>query len=326
MSTARNRRRKTLNRRSASSITTTISGRFVTSSKILSSFAQSVVNQALEVSFGSRAKGPVTFQSRGPALEAVVDVLRDSINGVNGENIILTKWVDDLTAAATQAIEKSGEKPSRQGKLTAGMRLIVEEEVVANADKRRKLNDKGKRKAAAAVTQQAKKLAAQGQVNHPFYDLTDEEPDQPAATKDKRKRGRATDPLLDWLTIRCRTKSTNEEHWRCSADGCHESWASPNDLRLKAQDGNDDASLGSQVAKNEAPGTSKDPFATFKVVGAQKQAETLKAYQKKTNLLMMRFICDACLPPFVADKKTFLELASHLDPQTRVVFAHRGRR
>ncbi|KAJ7577226.1 hypothetical protein C8J56DRAFT_726501, partial [Mycena floridula] len=61
---------------------------------------QSVVNRDLEVSFGSRSAGPVVFKSRGPGLEAVVDVLRDYITGSKGQNLLLTKWVDDLTESA----------------------------------------------------------------------------------------------------------------------------------------------------------------------------------------------------------------------------------
>jgi hypothetical protein len=41
---------------------------------------------------------------------AVVDVLRDFITGKEGQNILLKNWVDDLSLAAKDAIEKSGEK------------------------------------------------------------------------------------------------------------------------------------------------------------------------------------------------------------------------
>ena len=74
---------------------------------------KSVLNRALELSFGSRRTPAgetilTVFKSRGTGLEEVVAVLRDHITGNAGQNLLLTLWVDDLTKAALDAIEKAG--------------------------------------------------------------------------------------------------------------------------------------------------------------------------------------------------------------------------
>jgi hypothetical protein len=75
--------------------------------------AKTVLSAKLKSSFGYHG-GPggeeiiTPFQSRGPALEEVVTVLRDHITGTGGANPLLTKWVDDLMAGATHAIEQAG--------------------------------------------------------------------------------------------------------------------------------------------------------------------------------------------------------------------------
>ncbi|KAJ7138345.1 hypothetical protein C8R44DRAFT_728486 [Mycena epipterygia] len=75
----------------------------------------SVVSHSLEISFGAhKAPGPtggditIIFKSRGPALEEVATVLRNHITGNEGPNVLLVRWVDDLTKAAFAAIEASG--------------------------------------------------------------------------------------------------------------------------------------------------------------------------------------------------------------------------
>jgi hypothetical protein len=78
---------------------------------------QSVVSHSLEVSFGSRRTSAgedvvIQFKSRGPPLEEVVSVLRHHITGRAGTNVILVGWVDSLTAAAVEAIEKAGQPVS----------------------------------------------------------------------------------------------------------------------------------------------------------------------------------------------------------------------
>ncbi|KAJ7826666.1 hypothetical protein B0H14DRAFT_2595674, partial [Mycena olivaceomarginata] len=74
--------------------------------------AKTVLSAKLKSSFGYRG-GPggeeiiTLFQSRGPALEEVVTVLRDHITGTGGANPLLTKWVDDLTAGRISILGNS---------------------------------------------------------------------------------------------------------------------------------------------------------------------------------------------------------------------------
>lgn len=71
---------------------------------------QGALNMMLERAFGTRKDSLVVFRERGPALEAVVSVLRREITGLGGENILLTKWTEDLTASAKAVCEKHGTK------------------------------------------------------------------------------------------------------------------------------------------------------------------------------------------------------------------------
>ncbi len=99
---------------------------------------QSVVNKHLEPEFGDRNHGPIQFKGRGPALEAVVPILRASITGRFWENLLLIKWVDDLTAAAKIAIEADGGIVSHTSEPPAfGLRRVkVPREVQTTAAKR----------------------------------------------------------------------------------------------------------------------------------------------------------------------------------------------
>lgn len=68
------------------------------------------LNMMLERAFGTRKDGLVAFSERGTSLEAVAGVIRREITGLDGENVLLTKWTDDLTAAAKAICEKHGTK------------------------------------------------------------------------------------------------------------------------------------------------------------------------------------------------------------------------
>lgn len=70
--------------------------------------APDVLNRALEISFGTRVEDEfLVFKSQGPALLDVTTALRAHITGTGGANILLMKWVTDLTAAATHAISEA---------------------------------------------------------------------------------------------------------------------------------------------------------------------------------------------------------------------------
>ncbi|KAJ7576115.1 hypothetical protein C8J56DRAFT_1032134 [Mycena floridula] len=167
---------------------------------------QSVVNRDLE--------------SRGPGLEAVVDVLRDYITGSKGQNLLLTKWVDDLTESAQKIIDASGEKLPRLSKLTAGKRLMEEEAQVEKSEKHKKKQKKAVSEQAAKIAEQAKKLTAQGKISHAFDDLSDDEDE--GARQAGGGQGRSTDPSLDRVVISCHTKSTGKKRRRCSGPRRHE--------------------------------------------------------------------------------------------------------
>lgn len=74
---------------------------------------QGALNGMLKPVFGSRRDGSVKFEERGEGLEGVVEVLQRELTGTNGENILLTKWVDDLTTAAKEVCDREGHPVSR---------------------------------------------------------------------------------------------------------------------------------------------------------------------------------------------------------------------
>jgi hypothetical protein len=62
---------------------------------------QGALIHQLELIFGSRSTGrAVEFRGRGPSLEAIVYVLHKYIDGEDGDNQTLWKWVADLDSAA----------------------------------------------------------------------------------------------------------------------------------------------------------------------------------------------------------------------------------
>ncbi|KAG8744356.1 hypothetical protein FRC11_013491, partial [Ceratobasidium sp. 423] len=64
---------------------------------------QAALNHRLELVFGSQSPdGCVRFRGGGRSLEAIVYILNKYIDGNNGDNLLLWKWVDDLTRGATQ--------------------------------------------------------------------------------------------------------------------------------------------------------------------------------------------------------------------------------
>ena len=66
--------------------------------------AQGALNHQLELVFGSRSSGRlIEFRGRGPSLEAIVYTFYKYIDGEDGENVLLWKWVQDLTHAAIEA-------------------------------------------------------------------------------------------------------------------------------------------------------------------------------------------------------------------------------
>ncbi|KAJ7794459.1 hypothetical protein B0H14DRAFT_3496984 [Mycena olivaceomarginata] len=130
---------------------------------------QSVVSHSLEVSFGSRRTSAgedvvIQFKSRGPPLEEVVSVLRHHITGRAGTNVILVGWVDSLTAAAVEAIEKAGQPLPRPIKTSVAKRLLEDKAVEEQARKKQKKDEKARKQAEKEQTATAKKKTEQGAV------------------------------------------------------------------------------------------------------------------------------------------------------------------
>lgn len=66
--------------------------------------AQGALNHRLELIFGSRSSGRlIEFRGRGMSLEAIVHIFYKYIDGEDGENTLLWKWVQDLTHSAMEA-------------------------------------------------------------------------------------------------------------------------------------------------------------------------------------------------------------------------------
>ncbi|KAJ7448200.1 hypothetical protein B0H11DRAFT_2247774 [Mycena galericulata] len=68
---------------------------------------EAAVSHDLEMPFSPRnANGTVPFKPRGPALEAVVQVLREHITGTTEANVLLVTCVDDLLYGACATIDE----------------------------------------------------------------------------------------------------------------------------------------------------------------------------------------------------------------------------
>jgi len=67
---------------------------------------EGAVNRELEVRLGTRANGPIEFVERGPAVEALVDVL-DQYTGTFPHDGLLAKWIDDALAGVMHTYSKA---------------------------------------------------------------------------------------------------------------------------------------------------------------------------------------------------------------------------
>ncbi|KAJ6528166.1 hypothetical protein B0H19DRAFT_1385324 [Mycena capillaripes] len=173
-------------------------------------------------------------------------------------------------------------------------------------------------------------------MNWPFDDLFDDPPPPPPTTA-VAARGRPKTGLLDQLTILCHTKSTNTGRIRCAGDGCHESWALPRqsgrilphssacrylpeELKKSALLENAKASLSSTL-EGQSSRTNTDMFSNFRQAGDVNKAATRKAHIDKTNLLLLNFLCDAAVAPYLVDNDSFRAFADHLEPGNGIYVA-----
>ncbi|KAJ7192260.1 hypothetical protein GGX14DRAFT_578278 [Mycena pura] len=260
------------------------------------------LNRRLEISFGSRAMGPLELKFRGEYLIAVVTILRRVITGTEGENIIMIKWVDDLTNAAKAAIEKSGGALPRPTKSTARQQLLSVDK--ANEERREK----------------AKKLTEQGDVGLPLEQLEDVTVPEKAGPG----RGKKPNALLDSLVIKCRVIQSSDAQNHLDVEA-------QDDSDLEAQDNPDvkkitlggytsmpptSASSSSAISSDGTAAKLKkqsDFFVAFEKKGVEKKQAALEQRQTRSNLLALNFICDTGIAVATVDNLTFRALLGHLD-------------
>jgi hypothetical protein len=184
----------------------------------------------------------------------------------------------------------------------------------------------------------------------PFDDLEDLPPIVKASTK-----GRPVNKLMQKLTVPCKQISTGVNRFRCVADGCHQNWAArqaariyphaatqckfiDSKLRKEALLQSSADSLGAQVELNEGGDADFDPegvevinvdagpnkaslYTMAKAAGKKKEQHTREARLKKTNLLTLKLICDAALPPRLVDNPHFRTLVDFLEPDNGIAVA-----
>ncbi|KIO25436.1 hypothetical protein M407DRAFT_25235 [Tulasnella calospora MUT 4182] len=291
--------------------------------------SQGALNVELERTFGSRSKGTIKFGARGPSLEGVVTVLRHWITGLDGENILLTKWVDDLTDAAKELCDKHGVEVPRQSKATE-KRAIQEAE---NA-KKKEVHEK---KAAFQETKKELAAATKQVVNHNPADLTDN-------NTPKTGTGRPSEELLDRFSQKCNASSTKTKRFRCKLPGCSQSWAVPrsgprimrhiesscpgateSDKKV-ASTWLASKSLASQVSDLDAKSLPQSQQSSLKAkemrepneerqvgIEAVVRNEGLKQQNTRFNHRVLRFICAANLPPSVVDYVEWREMIGEVN-------------
>ncbi|KAJ7440040.1 hypothetical protein FB451DRAFT_1010341, partial [Mycena latifolia] len=119
--------------------------------------------------------------------------------------------------------------------------------------------------------------------------------------------------------------------YRCSASGCHTSWATPRqsgrvlshavDCRFLSEDLKQDAllsnaenSLSSKVAAASSAAERPDAWAGFRVAGGQDKKKARDLHVATTSLYVLELLCDASLAPKLVDNKKFRKLVDHLEP------------
>ncbi|KAG9078116.1 hypothetical protein FRC06_008524, partial [Ceratobasidium sp. 370] len=156
---------------------------------------QGALNHRLELVFGSRNGGhAIEFRGRGSSLEAVVFTFHKYIDGDEGENQLLWKWVQDLTHAAKAAVKNVPQPPKRGTRKSRAPRGGQKSKHISRT------------KPSESQVKAAKAVSA---IRYP-HDPADLE-DEPLAGN--TGRGRARDELLDRLLIPCHS-IINTSHLR----------------------------------------------------------------------------------------------------------------
>ncbi|KAG8974060.1 hypothetical protein FRB94_004931 [Tulasnella sp. JGI-2019a] len=272
---------------------------------------QGALNHKLEIAFSTCENGPVKFEERGRGLEAVVEVLRNWLTGTDGQNLILKKWVDDLTEAGRGACNGVGVN----NKLTLKGTGQDEERVT---------------KARAKEAREAAKQARQTALDITSQDVNEDIDTYVDIIECEAETGRPGDNTLRRLSQKCKSSVTGKIRFRCKIEGCRESWAgrqssrilnhvanrcalAPEHLRSLAVASLSSTSLVDELnhseGKEEAPvratGSKKTP-----VLSAAAKQEGRLQKNIRFNHRVLRLLCAGNLPPSVVDLDEWAELVT----------------
>ncbi|KAG8779902.1 hypothetical protein FRC12_023728 [Ceratobasidium sp. 428] len=309
----------------------------------------SVLNAALESTFGLRGQSPIIFTEKGPGLESLANVLEHYLTGNYTEKAVVGKWLDDLIAAAERmSMEhkitktKRVPKPSAAQKRTNDWIESTQEEKSAQKQQKTSAAAKAKERASAI-----EKTAQECNWKHGFDDLVDTG-DEPKLYTTGRKGYTITKELF----VKCRSKKTNKIRFRCSSNGCHQLWSSVQPKRLFSHFTNEcqfvdpdllervseqaaKISLGQQAIElgaddsedqsdtddsdvDSAPTRSKSlSNGTQTTLHAVCKKEGLRAQQVHFDLNLVNFICAAQIAPQKIDMPEFHSMISKANSQLK---------
>ncbi|KAG9083469.1 hypothetical protein FS749_006003 [Ceratobasidium sp. UAMH 11750] len=279
----------------------------------------SVLNAHLEIVFGLRDGGRLTFIERGPGIESIVDIFDKYLSGNYTEKPVIAKWLDDLIDAAEHMSDV--ELPAkRTSKPSAAQKRLNEWQDEVNEEKARK--KRAKTTKAEEASKRSENIAKTAQsLNWDFTDLQDVEEEKIYTG------GRRSYAIVDELIIKCKSTKTGDTRYRCSSDGCQQSWASrqpqrhlahaieecrfiDEELRERAAEASDALAPGSKVAKLDSAKVNRRAGKSASSQGQPSVAsfvtlEGRKAKQTRFDLAILNFVAAAQLPPFKLDLPEF---------------------
>ncbi|CEL56164.1 hypothetical protein RSOLAG1IB_11852 [Rhizoctonia solani AG-1 IB] len=274
---------------------------------------QGALNHRLELIFGSRSTGnAIQFRGRGRSLEAIVYVLRKYINGDDRENIILWKWVEDLTSSAAQA------SPTR----TLCEKTAMAESSKAPSRRRSNKRQGNARKPCKRLSEAKIKVAKARSAKRWAHDPADLEDDGP---NEIDEGGRTPDEFLDQLTISCHSKiDKSHRRFRCVGTGCWWSWAKPRptariikharwcdgidpELQEEVQRRGASLSLAFKMMQRH------DSNDTLAYTITPPNPDALRQKEERVNHALLKLICDRMIPPVVVDCLRWREFVASLD-------------
>ncbi|KEP46915.1 DUF659 family protein [Rhizoctonia solani 123E] len=245
---------------------------------------QGALNHRLELIFGSRSTGSVIrFKGRGRALEAIVYTLKKYIDGDDGDNVLLWKWVEDLTHAATQM-------SATQTKTSHLQSPVVEAAAKPSSSRRsgakRRVTTRAPRKRRSEAVINAAKAVSSIRWPHNPADLEDYTPTQEVS-------GRERDEFLDVLTIPSRIFKHAQ---RCNGLGI--------EVREEIQRRSASLSLASKVQQQGAGDTTSVSLLT---------TEEIRQKEERVNHALLKWLCDRLIPPSAVDCLRWREFVAALD-------------